>query len=138
MSGAPVPLYDFVVVRGRGYRPDQVDAFVDALSRDRDAAWERAARLTVLAREMETEAERLREEVARLAPQTYETLGERARRIFELVEQEAAAVRGEARKEARRLMDEAQEWADGVREAARTHADAVTTEAEGFAGERLL
>ncbi|MGH1552269.1 hypothetical protein ACRAWF_09365 [Streptomyces sp. L7] len=44
---------------------------------------ERAARLTVLARDMEVEAERLRETVARLAPQTYETLRERARRLLQ-------------------------------------------------------
>ncbi|MER5489486.1 cellulose-binding protein, partial [Streptomyces sp. NPDC002812] len=39
--------HGFVVVRGRGYRPDQVNACADALFEERDAAWERAARLTV-------------------------------------------------------------------------------------------
>ena len=86
MSSEPCSLHDFVVVKGRGYRPEQVDAYVDALFRDRDAAWERAARLTVLAKEMEAEAERLREEVAQLGPQTYEALGDQARRLFELVQ----------------------------------------------------
>lgn len=138
MSGAPGSLHDFVVVRGRGYRPDQVDAYVDALFRNRDAAWERAARLTVLAREMEEEAERLRETVAQLAPQTYETLGEGARRIFELVEEEAAAVREGVREEARRMREEAQAYADGVREAAQAHADAVGAEADEYARQRLL
>ncbi|MDV9178590.1 cellulose-binding protein, partial [Streptomyces sp. W16] len=80
MSSASVSPRGFVAVRGRGYRPGQVDAYAEALSRHRDAAWERAARLTVLARDMEAEADRLRETVAGLAPQTYETLGERAQR----------------------------------------------------------
>ncbi|MYV42981.1 DivIVA domain-containing protein, partial [Streptomyces sp. SID1328] len=76
----------------RGYRPDQVDAYLAALSRDRDAAWERAARLTVLAGRMETEAARLRETAAGLAPQEYGTLGERARYAFGLLREEARAV----------------------------------------------
>ncbi|MFE0516507.1 hypothetical protein ACFW2E_43275, partial [Streptomyces sp. NPDC058964] len=92
--------HGFETVRGRGYRPEQVDAYAAALSRDRDAAWERAARLTVLAREMEAEAERLRETVAKLAPQTYEALGERARRVFQLVLEEAAETRESARRAA--------------------------------------
>ncbi|MCZ4516538.1 cellulose-binding protein, partial [Streptomyces sp. ActVer] len=92
MSNASVSPHGFEAVRGRGYRPDQVEAYAAALSRGRDAAWERAARLTVLAREMEAEADRLHEVVAGLAPQTYETLGDRARRLFELGEEEAAAV----------------------------------------------
>src|SRR5882757_5888031 len=84
MSSASEAPHGFMAVRGRGYRPEQVDAYAAGLSRARDAAWERAARLTVLAKEMDAEAERLREVVARLVPQTYETLGEGARRIFEL------------------------------------------------------
>lgn len=106
MSGTPVPPYGFTAVRGRGYRPEQVDAYAAALSQDRDAAWERAARLTVLAKEMEAEAVRLRETVAGLAPQTYDALGERARRIFELGVEEAAALREGARQEAQSLTEE--------------------------------
>src|SRR5689334_20593466 len=101
MSSASVSPHGFVTVRGRGYRPEQVDAYFAALSRVRDTAWERAARLTVLAKEMDAEVGRLREVVARLAPQTYETLGERACRIRELGEEEAAAVRENARSAAR-------------------------------------
>ena len=105
MSGTPVSSHGFAVVRGRGYRPGQVDAYAAALSQDRDASWERAARLTVLAKEMEAELEELRERVVRLAPQTYETLGERARRIFQLGQEEAAALRDGARQEARRRVE---------------------------------
>lgn len=106
---------------GRGYRPEQVDAYFAALSRVRDTAWERAARLTVLAKEMDAEVGRLREVVARLAPQTYETLGERACRIRELGEEEAAAVRENARSAARLAVEEAEAEGGGcVRRRRRT------------------
>ncbi|HEY9371127.1 DivIVA domain-containing protein, partial [Streptomyces sp.] len=82
--------HDFAVVRAvRGYRPDQVDRFLSGLSDERDAARERARRLTVLAKEREAEAARLREAAAGLTPQRYATLGERARQILELGEAEA-------------------------------------------------
>jgi len=138
MSSAAVPTHGFVAVRGRGYRPEQVDAYAVAISRDRDAAWERAARLTVLAREMEEETARLRETVAQLAPQTYETLGERARRLFQLGQEEGAAVREGARQEVRRLLDTAQEYATGVHDVAQAHADDVRAEADERARHRLL
>ncbi|WP_371548742.1 cellulose-binding protein [Streptomyces sp. NBC_00554] len=138
MSSASEPPYGFMAVRGRGYRPEQVDAYAAALSRYRDAAWERAARLTVLAREMEAEAERLREVVATLAPQTYETLGEGARQIFALGEEEAASVRDTARLEVQRVVDEAEAAGQRVREAAAAYADEVRGEAEERARQRLL
>ncbi|MER5384630.1 cellulose-binding protein [Streptomyces sp. NPDC002688] len=138
MSSTPVSPHGFVAVRGRGYRPEQVDAYAAALSRDRDVAWERAARLTVLAKDMEAEAERLREAVTRLAPQTYEELGERARRIFQLGEEEAEALRDEARREARAAVEEAEAAGREVREAAREYADEVRGEAEELARRRLL
>ncbi|MCX4990400.1 MULTISPECIES: cellulose-binding protein [unclassified Streptomyces] len=138
MSSTSVSPHGFVAVRGRGYRPEQVDAYAAALSRDRDAAWERAARLTVLAKDMEAESERLREAVTRLAPQTYEELGERARRIFQLGEEEAEALRDEARREARAAVEEAEAAGREVREAARAYADEVHAEAEERARQRLL
>ncbi|MFJ9422921.1 cellulose-binding protein [Streptomyces sp. NPDC101249] len=138
MSSAPVSPHGFVALRGRGYRPGQVDAFTSDLWRERDAAWERAARLTVLAKQMEAETARLREVVAGLAPQSYEALGDRARDLFALVEAEAEAVREGARADGRRLMETADEHARGVREAALAHADAVRAEAEERARQRLL
>ncbi|MFF7044820.1 cellulose-binding protein [Streptomyces massasporeus] len=138
MSSATASPHGFTAVRGRGYRPEQVDAYAETLSADRDAAWERAARLTVLARRMDEELERLREAVARLAPHTYETLGERARHLFELGEQEAAAVREEALREARQRVDAARSTAVGVRESAQAHADAVRADGDERARQRLL
>lgn len=137
-SGSTASEHGFVVVRGRGYRPEQVDAYALDLSQDRDDAWERAARLTVLAKEMEVEAERLRDVVARLAPQTYETLSERARNILALSEAEAAAVRESAEDDVRRVTEEADAQARGVREAARAYADEILGEAEERARQRLL
>ncbi|MDT0609974.1 cellulose-binding protein [Streptomyces lancefieldiae] len=138
MSSASASPHGFVVVRGRGYRPAQADACAEALSQERDAAWERAARLTVLAREMGTELERLRETVAGLAPQDYEALGERARRLFQLGQEEAEALREGARRAAESLMADARDYARGVRETARAHADAVRAEADEWARQRLL
>ncbi|KIF03181.1 cellulose-binding protein, partial [Streptomyces sp. RSD-27] len=91
----------FSTVRGgRGYRPEHVDRYVARLAGSRDEAWERVARLTVLARQMEQEAERLRAAVAALAPQTYDELSERARRILSLAEEESEILRADARADA--------------------------------------
>ncbi|MFE2882839.1 cellulose-binding protein [Streptomyces sp. NPDC059272] len=138
MSSATVSPRGFVAVRGRGYRPDQVDAYAAAISQYRDVAWERAARLTVLAKDMEAEAERMREAVSRLAPQTYEALGERAHRLFRLGEEEAAALRESARRAAREEVAQAEAHAAGVLQAAHDEADALRTEAEERARHRLL
>ena len=138
MSSAPMTPYVFATVRGRGYRPDQVDAFLEALSLDRDAAWERAARLTVLAKDMGAEAARVREVVAQLPPQTYETLGESAQGLFQLVLAEAADLRDSARREAQQLVEEAEAQALGACRAAKEAADALRAEAEEHARQCLL
>lgn len=137
MSSEPVTRYGFAVVR-RGYRSEQVDAYEAALSTERDAAWERAARLTVLAREMEEDAVRLRETVSRLVPQTYEALGERARELFELGVEQAEAVRAAARRECEAVADEAEADGTRVREAARAYADGVREGADDRARQKLL
>ncbi|MEU0334210.1 cellulose-binding protein [Streptomyces sp. NPDC006193] len=137
MSSASMSPHGFVTVR-RGYRPAQVNAYLEALSEDRDAAWERAARLTVLAREMEAEAVRSREAVARLEPQTYETLGEGARSLFQLALEEAAAVGERARQEALDRLAQAEAYAERVRREAREAADALRAEADERARQLLL
>ncbi|MEU3979556.1 cellulose-binding protein [Streptomyces sp. NPDC026672] len=138
MSSASTSPHGFVTVRGRGYRPEQVDAHAAGISRARDAAWERAARLTVLVREMEEAAQRLRATVAGLAPQTYESLGERAAGLFRLGIEEAAAVRERARREAEEHGARAQAHAQDVRRAAREEADALRADAEERARVRSL
>ncbi|THA55925.1 cellulose-binding protein [Streptomyces sp. A1136] len=116
--------------RGRGYRTDQVDRYLARLAGSRDEAWERVARLTVLAKRMEAEADRLREAVAALAPQTYDELSERARRILALALEEAEAVRGDARADAAATLGAADAYADRVAELARQDAHAVVEQTE--------
>ncbi|MFE2148385.1 cellulose-binding protein [Streptomyces sp. NPDC059456] len=128
----------FATVRGRGYRVDEVDRYLARLSGSRDEAWERVARLTVLAKRMEAEAGRLREAVAALAPQTYDELSERARRILLLVEEEADSVRREARADAVDVMGAAEAYADRVAELARQDAEAVREQTEVRARQGLL
>ncbi|MER5944808.1 cellulose-binding protein [Streptomyces sp. NPDC001904] len=138
-SASGASAYGFVVTRGRGvrgYRPEQVEAFAAGLSRERDDAWERAARLTVLHKEMEAEAERLRAAVERLAPQTYATLGKRAQYLLELVEEETAAVRHAGRSDAQSVAEAAERDGGELRDAAQAHADEVRGAAEERARQR--
>ncbi|SDN87636.1 DivIVA domain-containing protein [Actinacidiphila guanduensis] len=138
----------FAPARGRGYRPDQVDRFLDELSEDRDAAWERAARLTVLANEMEAECAALRRQVEALGPADFATLGPGAQELLQMVEEEAAAVRERAEVEAqyardaadtarRTLQDEARAAASARLAAAEEQAQRVLDEACGQAAEIL-
>ncbi|MDT0466094.1 cellulose-binding protein [Streptomyces gibsoniae] len=137
MSSASGSPHGFVSVR-RGYRPDQVDAYTAALSRERDDDWERAARLTVLAKDMEAGLTRLRERVAQLPAQSYEALGDGARRVFGLVQEEAEAVREGARQGAVHRVTQAEEDGQRVRLAALAYADEVRGEAEELIRTRLL
>ncbi|MFG2714078.1 DivIVA domain-containing protein [Streptomyces goshikiensis] len=128
----------FGTVRGRGYRMEQVDRYLARLSDSRDEAWERVARLTVLAKRMEAEAGRLRETVSELAPQRYDDLSERARRILLLAEEEAEAVRGEARADVLAIQGAAEAHADRATELARHDAEAVREQTEVRARQLLL
>ncbi|WP_236572780.1 cellulose-binding protein [Streptomyces sp. GS7] len=110
--------HGFETVRGRGYRPEDVDRRVEGLSIDRDSCWERAARLTVLCHEMETEVAELRAYVAQLPEQTYEDLGDQARLILTTAESEAARLRSEADAAAERLRDDAAAFAQQTQTAA--------------------
>ncbi|MEV7420306.1 DivIVA domain-containing protein [Streptomyces sp. NPDC089919] len=135
---AAVPQQGFATVRGRGYRTEQVDRYLARLGAGRDEAWERAARLTVLARQLEADAERLREVVAQLAPQTYDDLSERARRILALVEEEAQEVRAAARGDVADLQAAAFGHAERVAELARQDAVAVREQTDVRARQGLL
>lgn len=132
-----MPPHGFATVRGRGYRPEQVEAYLQALSDDRDAAWERAARLTVLAKDMEAEAARLREAVARLGPQTYEALGEQAQRLFQFVLEEAADLGERTRHEAEQEVAAARAHGEELCERAREAAQALRADADEHARRHL-
>ncbi|MET7858346.1 cellulose-binding protein [Streptomyces sp. NPDC005318] len=133
MSAAPVSAHGFVAVRGRGYRPEQVDGTVAGLSAERDAAWAMLSRLTARAEELEAESARLAEAVAALAPPTYDSLGERAQEILSLTEGEAEAVRSAALEEAQALRDAAAAAARTLRDSARADSDAIRSAAEAQA-----
>jgi DivIVA domain-containing protein len=114
----------FDVVRGRGYRPEQVDRFLDELSEDRDAAWERAARLTVLANEMDAECAAVRVQVEALGAAVFDRLGPGALELLRLVEEEAAAVRDRAEAEAQYARDAAETARRALQDEARMAATA--------------
>ncbi|WP_432145119.1 cellulose-binding protein [Streptomyces sp. bgisy084] len=127
---ASVSPHGFETVRGRGYRPEDVDRRVEGLSVDRDSCWERAARLTVLSNEMAAELAELQERVAQLPPQTYESLGSEARLILTTAESEAVRLRAGATQADEELRDAAAVYADEVREAAEKAAEAGRGDAE--------
>ncbi|MER6053481.1 cellulose-binding protein, partial [Streptomyces sp. NPDC001793] len=121
--------HGFETVRGRGYRPEDVDRRVEGLSIDRDSCWERAARLTVLCNEMEDELTELRAYVAQLPEQTYESLGEQARLILTTAESEAVRLRSGAEGYAEQAHDDAAEYAQKVQGAADKAAQRLRAEA---------
>jgi hypothetical protein len=129
----------FAAVRGRerGYRRDQVDCAVADLGVSRDRAWERAARLTVLLKELQEREGALREQVAALEPQTYEVLGPRAQELLALAEAEGTQLRDAAEGVAQELREDAEEEARSVRDAARAYATAVRGEADRWAEQCL-
>ncbi|MFE6778544.1 cellulose-binding protein [Streptomyces sp. NPDC057702] len=138
MSGTDSPHGFTTTGRGeRGYRPAQVERYLSELSTARDAAWERAARLTVLANEMAAEAERLREVVAQLPPQTYAELGEGAQLILATAEREAERLRTDAEQAGQQATDAAAEYADATRDAAATAAAELRADADDWAERRL-
>ncbi|NEA09332.1 cellulose-binding protein, partial [Streptomyces sp. SID10692] len=92
MSAGPVSAYDVVGMRGRGYRPDQVDRATAELTAERDRALAEVARLADRVEELGAETARLMETAAALPVQDYAELGERARRILALAEEEARAL----------------------------------------------
>ncbi|OEV25017.1 cellulose-binding protein, partial [Streptomyces nanshensis] len=129
--------HGFTVVRGRGYRSEQVDGRVTELNAEREAAWHRTAQLTQLAQELAEEAERLRGVAAALPPQTFEALGARAQGILATTESEAADLRAAADSAAQQLTERAEEEARSVRDTAREAAARRRADAEAAAARTL-
>ncbi|PWI46037.1 cellulose-binding protein [Streptomyces sp. ICBB 8177] len=114
---------EFSAARGRGYHPEQVEEYLAGLSAERDAAWERAARLTVLANDMDAEAAALRTALEALGTADYAALGEGAQRLLATVEEEAADVRARAEAAARAEYEAADRAARALRDQARAEMD---------------
>jgi cell division septum initiation protein DivIVA len=127
----------FTVVRGRGYRPSQVDRAMDGLIGELEESRGRIAGLAAREEELAAEAERLRSLAESLPPQTYESLGERARRLLSLAAQEAEALREGAEQEAAVTAGQAEAHAQAVREAAEEEAELLRAEAEAAASRRV-
>ncbi|MFG2194285.1 cellulose-binding protein [Streptomyces sp. NPDC048639] len=132
---ASVSPQGFTAVRGRerGYRPEQVDRIVGGLSASRDETWERAARLTVLVKEMEEKARHLREAAESLPQQTYEGLGTRAQDLLSLAESQSVDLRDAAEAAGHEVREEADAFERTVREHARGVAMRVRGDAEAWA-----
>ncbi|OEV06970.1 DivIVA domain-containing protein, partial [Streptomyces nanshensis] len=94
--------HGFTVVRGRGYRPEQVDEALDGLFGEQEEARARLARLVAEQGELTAETERLRALAATLPPPAYESLGAHAGKLLTLAESEAADVRAAAEADAAR------------------------------------
>lgn len=133
MSAGPVSAYDVVGVRGRGYRPEQVDRATAALIAERDAALDELARLTGRVEELLAESARLAETVATLPVQDYAELGERAQRILALAESEAEALDADAVAAGQALRDAAGAAGRAAGEAAREAAGEVRAAADRVA-----
>ncbi|OEV07515.1 hypothetical protein AN219_32085, partial [Streptomyces nanshensis] len=118
----------FAVVRGRGYRPEQVDRAMAVLIGQQEEDRGRMAELAALETELTAEAERLRGIAESLPPQTYECLGDRARRLLALAEDEAADVREATGADVARTRAEAEAHAEAVRAAAEEEAELLRAE----------
>ncbi|NEE55298.1 cellulose-binding protein, partial [Streptomyces sp. SID8455] len=117
MSSTPASPHGFTTVWGRGYRPAQADQHVTALERERDEAHAEAERLTALAERLGAEAAALAETVATLPEPAYDNLGERAQRLYALVQEQSEALDAAGRAEAAALTAAAEQAADDLREA---------------------
>ncbi|MFC4494236.1 cellulose-binding protein [Streptomyces ovatisporus] len=123
----------FAVVRGRGYRPEQVDRMVAGLIEESRQDWEHVAELTDRAEELRLEAARLWDAVASRPPQEYEALGERAGQLLSLAEAESTRLREAGQADARRTLLEAESLSVARREAAQREAQRVRTDAAAAA-----
>lgn len=125
----------FAVVRGRGrgYRTEQVDRAVAGLEASRDEAWERAAQLTVLVKELEERKRLLRNQVAVVPQRAYRGLGARAQELLVAVETEAAELLDVAEAAAHEMRADGEKTARSVEDAARVYAAGMRAEAERWA-----
>ena len=73
--------------------------------------------------------------VSGLAPQTYETLGSRAQRLFALAAEESDELVTGTRNEAQAQVDAAEEAARQKRDSAREQADSLRADADVIAGD---
>ena len=135
MSDAVSP-HGFTVAR-RGYEIRQVEQAVDAVTAERDRAWQRLADLGEFSRRLEQELSDAVRAAAEAGPPDFAHLSERAVRLLALAEEEAATLRSEAEQAADRMDSRA--YADAAKLTAdiRTYATRLTTGADEAARRQL-
>lgn len=129
---------DFMMAtKNRGYSPQQVDRVVGDLLAEREAAVRHA-------RDLETQVEAsgrqlagLLEQAAALGPQTYESLGETARKLYQDARAEADRILARAEDECRKLKEAARAAAEERGEDAERQAGQIRADADQRARQRI-
>ncbi|WP_326799620.1 hypothetical protein OG946_33100 [Streptomyces sp. NBC_01808] len=129
---------DFMMAtRSRGYSPQQVDRVVGDLLAEREAAVRHARDLEAQVEASGRHLAQLLEQAAALGPQTYESLGETARKLFLDAKAEADRVLARAAEECRELKEAARAAANERAEESERHAERMRADAEQRARQRI-
>ncbi|MEO3764262.1 hypothetical protein [Streptomyces sp. B8F3] len=129
---------DFMMAtRSRGYSPQQVDRVVGDLLAEREAAVRHARDLEAQVEASGRHLAQLLEQAAALGPQTYESLGETARKLFVDAEAEADRVLARAAEECRELKEAARAAATERGKESERQAEAIRADAEQRARQRI-
>ncbi|MGW4382511.1 hypothetical protein [Kitasatospora sp. NPDC004531] len=131
MSDA-VSQYGFTVSR-RGYAPEQVEAAVTALSRERDEAWERLSVLGSGLREMEKRLADIRQTAEDAPDPDYSELSEQALILLRIAQNEAEAIHTKAKRAGEDARDGAHEAGEAAAKAAKEYAAKQREDADRFA-----
>ncbi|WP_431680099.1 hypothetical protein [Kitasatospora sp. KL5] len=133
MSDA-VSQHGFTVAR-RGYAMEQVDATLQALTADRDEAWERLSVLGSGLREMEKRLADIRQAKEDAPEPDYGRLSAQAGALMLIAENETAAVRDNAARDAEQAKADAEQAGRAAARSAETYSATVRGEAEQAARE---
>ncbi|MFC8722992.1 hypothetical protein [Kitasatospora sp. NPDC057198] len=130
MSDA-VSQYGFTPSR-RGYAPEQVDAAVTALSRERDEAWERLSVLGGGLREMEKRFADIKQAAEDAPDPDFAELSDQAAALLGIALNEADAVHAKAKRSGEDARDAAHEAGEAAAKAAKDFAAKLREETEQF------
>ncbi|GGQ74566.1 hypothetical protein [Kitasatospora griseola] len=131
MSDA-VSQYGFTVSR-RGYAPDQVEAAVTALSRERDEAWERLSVLGTGLREMEKRLADIQQAAEDAPDPDFTELSEQAAILLKIAQNEAEAIHTKAKRSGEDARDAAHEAGESAAKDAKQFSAKQREDADRFA-----
>ncbi|MFG2696230.1 hypothetical protein [Kitasatospora sp. NPDC048407] len=131
MSDA-VSQYGFTVSR-RGYAPEQVDAAVSALSRERDEAWERLSVLGSGLREMEKRLTDIQQAAEDAPDPDFGELSEQAAALLKIAQNEAEAIHNKAKRSGEDARDAAHEAGEAAARDAKQYAAKQREDTDRFA-----